>query len=85
VAILIIEGLITRSAHFAEFLGERFGGFAVIMGMRDSRDLDADNLVGGAYHYMGRVFADWEIWAGAVAGIALIYLATRIRRMRDDS
>lgn len=85
VAILIIEGLITRSAHFAEFLGERFGGFVAIMGLSGSRDFDADNLVGGAYHYIGRVFADWEIWVGAVAGIALIYLATRIRRLRDDS
>lgn len=85
VAILIIEGLITRSAHFARFLAERFGGFAEIMFGRASRDLDPANIVGGSYHYIGKVFADMEIWVGAAVGILLICVATRIRRYRDDS
>jgi ABC-2 type transport system permease protein len=85
VGILIIEGLIMQSHHFADFLADRFGGFAEIMAFRGARDFEPDNLVGGAYHFMGRVFADWEIWVGAVAGVALIAAATRIRRYRDDS
>ncbi len=85
VAILIVEGLITRSAHFAQFLGERFGGFAAIMAFNGPQDLEAGNLVGGAYHFIGKVFASPEIWVGAVVGIVLIAVATRIRRYRDDS
>ena len=85
VGILIIEGLITQTHHFADFLGDRFGGFADLMQFRGSRDFEADNLVSAVYGFIGRVFADWEIWVGAAAGIALIYAATRIRRYRDDS
>jgi hypothetical protein len=84
-AILIIEGLIMRSGHFAQFLGERFGGFATIMAFRGSHDIESGNLVSGAYHYIGKVFATPEIWVGAVVGIVLIGIATRIRRYRDDS
>jgi len=85
VAILIIEGMITQTAHFAEFLGDRFGGFAKVMAFPGQHDFEADNMLGGAYQYIGRVFADWEIWAGAAAGIALIAVATRMRRYRDDA
>ena len=85
VAILIIEGLIMNSGHFALFLGDRFGGFAKIMAFDGPKDLDPTNLVGGAYQYIGRVFADMEIWVGAVVGVVLIGIATRIRRYRDDS
>lgn len=85
VAILIVEGLIMNSGHFAAFLGDRFGGYAKIMAFDGPKDLDATNLVGGAYHFIGKVFADMEIWVGAVVGIVLIGVATRIRRYRDDS
>jgi ABC-2 type transport system permease protein len=85
VAILLIEGMITRTTVFARFLGSRFGGFADVMNLKDSHDFEADNLIGGAYMYIGRVFAHPEIWVGAVAGLALIYVAVRIRRYRDDS
>ena len=85
VAILIVEGLITRSAHFAQFLGERFGGFATIMAFHGSRDIESGNLVSGAYGHLAKVFAHPEIWIGAVVGIVLIGVATRIRRYRDDS
>jgi ABC-2 type transport system permease protein len=86
VALMILEGLIMRSGHhIAEFIIDRFGGFATIMAFRGRDDLEPDNLVGGVYEHIGRVFADWEIWVGALAGIALIAVATRIRRYRDDS
>jgi ABC-2 type transport system permease protein len=85
VAILIIEGMITQSAHFAMFLGDRFGGFAQVMAFKGPDDIDPGNMVGGAYQYIGRVFADYEIWVGAVIGVLLIVAATRIRRYRDDS
>ena len=85
VAILLIEGMITRTTVFARFLGSRFGGFADVMNLKDSHDFEADNLIGGAFMYIGRVFAHPEIWVGAAAGLALIYAAVRIRRYRDDS
>ena len=86
VALMIVEGTIMRSGHHvAEFLADRFGGFATIMAFRGRDDLEPENLVGGVYEHIGRVFADWEIWVGALAGIALIAAATRIRRYRDDS
>jgi ABC-2 type transport system permease protein len=86
VALMIVEGLIMRSGHHvAEFLGDRFGGFATLMAFSGRDDFEAGNLVGAAYEHIGRVFADWEIWVGAVAGLALIAAATRIRRYRDDS
>lgn len=85
VALLIIEGLIMQGTHVAAFLGDRFGGFAKIMAFHGPEDFDAANMIGSAYQYIGRVFAGWEIWLGAMAGIALIVAATRIRRYRDDS
>ena len=55
------------------------------MAFKGKHDFEAENMVGAAYQYIGRVFTDWEIWVGAIAGIALIAAATRIRRYRDDS
>jgi ABC-2 type transport system permease protein len=85
VGLLLIEGLVTRTAHVARFLGDRFGGFADIMAFDRENDFGADGMLGQAYMYLGRVFLDWEIWAGAAAGLVLIYAAVRIRRYRDDS
>jgi ABC-2 type transport system permease protein len=85
VFLLLIEGLITRTEFTGQFLGQRFGGFVDVMDLEKSRDFGPDEMLGQAFGYIGRVYADWRLWAGAVAGAALIYGAARIRRFRDES
>jgi ABC-2 type transport system permease protein len=88
VGLLLIEGLITHTRYVGNFLGERFGGFTTVMDPRSLRDIDSidpDMAVSASYKLIGQVFADPEIWIGMAAGLALIYLAIRIRRYRDDS
>ena len=88
VAVLIIEKLITHTNYVGDFLGSRFAGFAFAMSPQNLRHIDdtgSEHLVLESYKLIGQVFADYEIWAGMAAGLALIYLAARIRRFRDDS
>jgi len=85
VGILLIEGMITHTDYMANFLGARFGGFGKIMDFSNTPDFGPNDFLKGAFTYIGRVFGDWHIWAGAAAGFALIYLAVRIRRLRDES
>jgi ABC-2 type transport system permease protein len=88
VGLLLIEGMITHTNVVGRFLGERFGGFANVMEKGDLRhveQLHPESAVLESYKLIGQVFADSQIWIGMAAGLALIYLATRIRRYRDDS
>lgn len=88
VGLLLIEGMITHTSVVARFLGQRFGGFADVMEQGDLRHVEQlrpDTAVLESYKLIGQVFADYQIWVGMAAGLALIYLATRIRRYRDDS
>jgi ABC-2 type transport system permease protein len=88
VALLIIEKLVTHTNVVGDFLGSRFAGFAFAMSpqnLRHMEDVGTDHLVLESYRLIGQVFADYEIWVGMAAGLALIYLAVRIRRFRDDS
>jgi ABC-2 type transport system permease protein len=83
--LLIIEQLVTRTHHVAEFLRDRLAGFAGVIDASLIRDFSDGEIVSGSYQLLGRVFAHPEIWIGAVAGLAMIYAAARIRRLRDDS
>ena len=85
VAVLIIEAAITRTTMAAHFLGDRFGGFAKIIGDNLDIDIRSDARLSEAAQAVGRVLGDYHIWVGAIAGLALIYAAVRIRRYRDDS
>jgi ABC-2 type transport system permease protein len=89
IGLLLIEGLITHTEYVANFLGARFAGFIEVMNPGTLRHLDnvenSDLALSASYKLMGQVFADPEIWIGTAAGLALIYLAVRIRRFRDDS
>jgi ABC-2 type transport system permease protein len=90
VGLLIIEKIITRTDFVADFLGSRLAGFAQKVDKFDLRRLEhlkdgEGGMVSASYRLMGQVFADYEIWVGVVAGLALCYLAVRIRRFRDDS
>lgn len=85
VVLLVLEGVIMQGMHVAEFLVARFGGFVAPMSSYDAGGFDHTNMLGSAFHQLGKVFADGEIWIGVLAGTAMIYAATRIRRYRDDS
>jgi ABC-2 type transport system permease protein len=88
VGLLIIEKLVMHSEMVGKFLANRFGGFMGVVDPEDLRRMDEftpDHVVRDSYRLIGQVFASWEIWVGALAGLALIYAAARIRRLRDDS
>jgi ABC-2 type transport system permease protein len=89
VGLLIIEQMLTHSNFVAEFLGARFAGYVQVMDASDLRDFDdlkdSGLLLGTSFRLIGQVFASYQLWVGAVAGVALIYAAARIRRLRDDS
>jgi ABC-2 type transport system permease protein len=89
VGLLIIEKIITHTNLVGDFLAERFAGYVFVMDAKDLRHFDdlkaTEGMVSASYQLIGQVFADYRIWVGAVAGLALIYLAARIRRFRDDS
>ena len=89
VGLLIIEQLLTHTNFVAEFLGARFAGYIQVMNASDLRHFDdlkdAGLLVGISYKLIGQVFASYQIWLGAAAGLVMFYAAARIRRMRDDS
>jgi ABC-2 type transport system permease protein len=88
VGLLLIEKMITHTNYVGDFLGHRFAGYVLAMNPGDLRSIEhvgTEHLVLDAYRLLGQVFADYEIWAGVAAGLALVYLAVRIRRLRDDS
>lgn len=85
IILLVLEGMLMQGTHVAEFLVERFGGFARIMAFERAHDFDATSLLGAAFQHFGKVFAGGAVWIGTVVGLAMIYAAARIRRYRDDS
>lgn len=85
-ALLLIENLITHTSGVGRFLADRFMGFVPLLGQVDGPiGVDTSSRLGEAYAALGRVFADYQIWLGAAVGLALLYLAARIRRYRDES
>ena len=88
IGLLIIEKLITHTNYVGEFLAQRFVGFGMVVDSASVRRIDSlemDETISASYTLIGQVFANYQIWVGAAAGVALIYLAMRIRRYRDDS
>src|SRR5262245_14792123 len=85
VAILIIEGMLMQSHHFADFLGKRFGGVYELMLYEPTSKISADNLLSTVFRHVGTAFAHYQTWVSAIVGVALIFAAIRIRRYRDDT
>ncbi len=86
--LFMLDWLVIHTGFMGDFIANRFAGFVGVVNQADLRRLDEftpDSVVGAAYSLMGQVFADWHIWVGAACGLALMYLAIRIRRFRDDS
>jgi ABC-2 type transport system permease protein len=92
IAAPLLEFLFLRTSYISEFIGDRFGGFVEKMNL-DHRGFEAS----AGDHGMPRVqdlydalelsgvFTSLETWVGMAAAAALLFLAIRIRRYRDDT
>ncbi|MBC8025722.1 MAG: hypothetical protein H7Y89_07010 [Steroidobacteraceae bacterium] len=85
VGILLAEGLLMQSRHFAEFLGRRFVGVFQIMGFEHAQIPDEGSSLALFIKHAAAVLATWETWAGVAVAAAAFFLVVRIRRYRDDS
>jgi ABC-2 type transport system permease protein len=91
IALMIAEQFVHTGAEVAKFLGRRFTGFVQVMGLPNQhtsagRDFDFDSVDAAFSHFnIWGVLGHYETWVGVAAGAALIALAIRIRRFRDDS
>jgi ABC-2 type transport system permease protein len=89
-----MEEVLLDTNHVAQFIGRRFAGFFEYLGT------DAARLPRGTANGAQRadqiaarfdsisaaeLLASAELWLGVVAAIALIYVAIRMRRYRDDT
>jgi ABC-2 type transport system permease protein len=91
VALPVLEKVFLGSNHVAAFLGRRFSGYIQEMKLDpnafeagNSGHLPAVSDVYNAFH-LSNVFKTPEMWLGVAAAAAMIFLAIRIRRYRDDS
>jgi ABC-2 type transport system permease protein len=85
VAILLAEGLLMRSHHFADFLGERFAGVYKIMAFEHGNIPDDGSALALFAQHAAAVLMSWKTWAGVAAAAAFFFAVVRIRRYRDDS
>jgi len=89
VAILAIEGLLHQSNHVGRFLGRRFIGMFQILEASAGRMFGDENegfvTLGQVVKSVSAVFTHYETWAGVLAAAAMIFVAIRIRRYRDDN
>jgi ABC-2 type transport system permease protein len=92
IAAPLLEFLFLRTSHVAEFIGQRFGGYVKelnleSMEMRASHSHADMPRVQDLYDNLeiSGVFTSLETWVGMAAAAALLFLAIRIRRYRDDS
>ena len=83
-AILLIEGMLTQSARFGEWLLNRFiGVFKIIAD--DGHHGTAHSEIAELLRRIGHVFTSPEIWVGVVVAIAMFFVIVRFRRYRDDN
>ncbi|MEO8062702.1 MAG: hypothetical protein ABI821_08125 [Pseudomonadota bacterium] len=91
IALPVLEKVFLQSQHVATFLGQRFAGYIDLMKV-DPKAFEAGdhdrfpkvNEVYNAFH-MSNVFTSTEMWLGVAAAAAMVFVAIRIRRYRDES
>jgi ABC-2 type transport system permease protein len=92
IAAPLLEKVFLRSEHIALFLADRFGGYIRAMNIdhagfqtpNHEGDLPRVQDIYDAFELSG-MFTSLEAWAGLAAAAALLFLAIRIRRYRDES
>jgi ABC-2 type transport system permease protein len=91
IALPVLEKVFLQSDHVARFLGYRFTGYFELMKVDpnafeagDHERFPAVSEVYDAFH-LSNVFTSTEMWLGVAAGAALVFVAIRIRRYRDEA
>lgn len=91
IALPVLEKVFLGTSHIAQFIARRFAGYIEEMSLDpnafeagDNERLPAVSDVYNAFH-LSNVFQTSEMWLGVAAAAALIFVAIRIRRYRDDS
>jgi ABC-2 type transport system permease protein len=93
-ALCALEGFFLHSTHVLQFIGWRLFGFvkllhlnpsALNVGTRDSKE-DLPHITDVlAQLDMSGMFASVDMWAGVAVAAALLFVAIRLRRYRDES
>jgi ABC-2 type transport system permease protein len=90
IGLSVLEKVFQGSSHIAQFIARRFAGYIEEMRLDpnafepNNERLPAVSDVYDAFH-LSNVFQTPEMWLGVAAAGALIFVAIRIRRYRDDS
>lgn len=94
IAIAVLEGFFFHSTHWLAFLGQRFGGYvqklnldtaSLSVGVRDgATDMPRVTDVLSQLKMSG-MFFNVEVWIGLAAAAAMVFVAIRLRRYRDES
>ncbi|HUQ08952.1 MAG TPA: hypothetical protein VM146_01460, partial [Steroidobacteraceae bacterium] len=92
IAAPLLEFIFLRSSHVAEFIGQRFGGYAKELNIEpanirmthDGPDMPRVQDLYDSFDMSG-MFTSVEAWMGIAAAAALLFVTVRIRRFRDDS
>jgi ABC-2 type transport system permease protein len=86
--VMFLEWRIFGTAHFARFLSYRSNGFFQAMGRSVLPLADMPlGRAGGVYRNIDAtgLLLNPDLWLGAAAAVALLWLTIRIRRSRDDT
>ena len=88
----LLERSVLGSNHVMAFLGYRFTGFFDAMGVGLGRDGGASaeaqaRHVDDLFHKInaGPLLLNVDLWLGVAAAVALLVIAVRLRRWRDDT
>lgn len=92
ISLPLLEWFFTGKHHIAEFIGQRFGGFAKLLNLdhpmftenREGFFLPSVHDVYSAIDMSG-LFTSLESWIGIAAAAAMVFVTIRIRRYRDES
>lgn len=94
VALCALEGFFFHSTHVLQFIGWRFVGFlkllrldtsAINVGTRD-RGSDLPHITDTLSQLdMSGMFLNADVWVGLAAAAAMVFVAIRLRRYRDES
>jgi hypothetical protein len=90
IALPVLEKVFLGTSHIGQFIARRFTGYIEEMRLdpnafeSNNDRLPAVSDVYDAFH-LSNVFQTPEMWLGVAAAGALIFVAIRIRRYRDDS
>ena len=92
IALIVLEKIFQGSTHVLEFLGQRFVGYIHTMNL-DARAFQAhpgaEELPRASEMFdslhLSNIFTSTEMWLGLVAAAAMVFVAIRLRRYRDES